>query len=110
MDIELEKKFINACISKAEADKTGDSKTGNKYYKVINDVYLTLKESGKLTEILVLLNHENPNVRLWASTYALQIPKSDAVNVLETISHMNGLLGFDAGMVLSEWRKGNLKF
>lgn len=109
MDNEL-KKFVEACIAKGEAEELGDSKTGNKQYKVISKVYMALKENNRITELLVLLNHENPYVRLWAAGYTLQILDSRAESVLEELSLLRGLIGFNSKMTLSEWRKGNLKF
>jgi len=109
MDSDI-KKFIEACIIKGEAGEVGDSKTDNKQYKIINSVYILMKNSNRLDEFVNLLNHESPYVRLWASAYALQVTNSMAEEVLETLADFKGLLGFEAMMTLQEWRKGNLKF
>ena len=109
MDADLEK-FERACILKGEADELGDSKKGNKQYKIIHSVYLLFKNNNRLDELLSLLDHENPYVKLWASAYTLHISQSIAEKTLESLSNLKGNIGFCSEMTLREWRNGNLKF
>ncbi len=108
MKNEIEK-FVNACIEKGRLEELGDSKSGNKYYKVIRSVYERLRDSGRLIELTTLLEHENPYVRLWASSYVLQIVPKKAEEALEKLSAIKGVMaGFSAKITLQEWKKGNL--
>ena len=110
MNGELER-FIEACIAKGNAEESCDFNFAKDKgcYRIISSVYRSLKESNQLDKLLVLLDHENPYVRMWAATYTLQLPSSKAVDVLEVISTSTGTLGFIAETTLLEWRKGSLK-
>ena len=109
MNVDINK-FKEACILKGEAEELGDSKKGNKQHKIIHSIYLMLKKNHRLDELLSLLNHENPYVRLWASAYTLQISQEMAEKTLETLASLIGNIGFCSEMTLREWRNGNLKY
>lgn len=103
--------FIKACTLKGAYSELGDSKNANKQYKKVHETYLFFKNKNRLDVLLELLNHDNPYVRLGASTYTLQIDPQRAEKTLEELLGVRrGLLGFEAQMTLQEWRKGNLKF
>ena len=104
------RKFEEACILKGEADELGNSKKGNKQYKVIHSAYLSLKKNNRLDELASLLDHENPYVRLWASAYTLQISQAKAEKTLQSLSKIKGNVGFCSEMTLREWENGSLKF
>jgi hypothetical protein len=101
-------KFTKACIIKGKADEAGDSRKGNKQYKIINATYQELKANKCLNELLPLLEHENLYVRMWASGYLLQITPAIAEKVLEQLSSLRGNIGFCSTITLREWRSGNL--
>jgi HEAT repeat protein len=89
----------------------GDSKTGNRHYKIISSVYEFLKDNNRLDELVDLLEHEDPYVRLWASSYVLQIVPEKAEKTLEEISRIKSVMaGFSAKITLDEWHKGTLEF
>lgn len=103
-------KFVNACIDKGEGEESGNTKNDRKHYKIIHSSYLQLKDAGRLEELLELLNHENPYVRLWAASYTLQIDPAKAENTLEELSMLRGIAaGFSASITLEEWREGRLR-
>ena len=97
-----------ACVEKGEAEELGDFKKGNKLYKTIYSTYLFLCNSNRLFELIPLLDHANPYVRLWASTYALQIDQSKAEQALELLSMLGGNVGFCSSITLREWKHGRL--
>ena len=103
-------KFVEACILKGEADEMGNSSKGNKYYKTIESIYNHLKANNRLNELAILLNHEQPYVKLWSSAYMLPITPIESQKVLEELSGIKTIIGFTAKMTLKEWLKGNLKF
>ncbi len=104
-------KFVEACTRRGEFEELGNSKQANKEYKNIHSLYLLLKKENRVEELLELLNHENPYVRLWAATYALQVSSVKAESALINLSGTKGnLIGLCAQMTLQEWKKGNLNF
>ena len=100
--------YVKACIIKGESDDVGDSKEGNKQYAIINTLYLSLKSNDRLSELIPLLRHENPYVRLWAASHTLRTAKSKAVRTLKSLSKLRGMVGFISATTLKEWKKGNL--
>ncbi len=103
------KKFTEACIEKGKFEEVGNSKDGNKQYIIIHSAYLSLVKDNRLNELLVLLNHENPYVKLWAAGYTLQIAPVQAEKALLEVDELDENVGFGAEMTLREWRKGTLK-
>ncbi|HHV09434.1 MAG TPA: DUF2019 domain-containing protein [Clostridiales bacterium] len=71
-------KFADACVAKGKYEEIGDSKNGNRQYKVINSIYLLLKKEKRLHELLELINHNNPYVRSWAAGYVLPLSPAQA--------------------------------
>lgn len=101
--------FVNACIAKGEGEESGNTQNDRKYYKAIHASYLRLKNEGRLEELLELLSHENPYVRLWAAGYTLQIDAKKAETALEELAALRGVMaGFSASITLREWRAGRL--
>lgn len=108
MCVELEN-FISACIEKGKCEELGDSKRGNRQYKIIKSSYLALKKSGQLNNMVGLLEHENPYVRLWAASCMLSIIPIKSEDTLKELSILKGKpVAFSAQMTLHEWRKGTL--
>ena len=102
--------FVDACIAKGEGEESGNTKDDRKHYKIIHSSYLQLKDAGRLEELLNLLNHENPYVRLWAASYTLQIAPAKAEKTLRKLSCIRGIpAGFSASITLKEWRAGRLQ-
>ena len=57
-----------------------------------------------------LLEHENISVRINAATALLPYETKLAMKHLRRFSLLPGMRGFEARMVLREWKSGNLKF
>ena len=100
--------YVSACIIKGEADDVGNSEEGNEQYPIINTIYLSLKSSDRLNELIPLLDHENPHVRTWAACHTLKISRRKAEKTLKSVSRLRGMVGFIAATTLKEWKKGNL--
>jgi hypothetical protein len=101
--------FEEAAIQHAEATKEGDHKTCNKSYTIIFKAVTFLKERDEIIQLSQFLNHTSMGVRTWAATYLLPTRTQESIRTLEEIVSANGLFSFEAKMVLSEWREGNLK-
>jgi hypothetical protein len=105
--------YIKAAMSHGEALAEGNSKKANSAYDLIEKNYNILRESmNDGLELLVgLLTHENNSVRLWAARHTLNYNSNLAEKVLSELGTLKKTpVAFDARMVLSEWKKGNLKF
>lgn len=112
MNQELEN-FVNACLKEYECQSLGDSKNSNKQWKNIISICIQLKNENRLNELLVLLDHEHPQVRFRAAEKTLLSFPAKAERVLVELSTLRGLqfgqIGFVSQITLEEWRKGNLK-
>ena len=107
------KSAINALIESSkkhsEAANTGDYKTANKNYDVIQKAVVYLRANDGLAELKNLLANNETSVKVWAATFLLKHYEKDAIAVLEDIAQKSiPQHSFDARMVLQEWRNGRL--
>lgn len=105
-------KYINSTIIHGRESRTGNYKLANKNFKIAEKCYKEIKAFGEegYNEIAKLLIHDNGHVRVGAAYCLLPVKTEIAVKVLqESIGKPDGV-GFEAEMILSEWKKGNLKF
>ena len=103
-------KFVEACTRWGHYDNYGISKQCNKEFKNIRKMYETLKQENRLDELLELLDHENPYVRLYAATCTLPIATQRAEQTLENLTGIiKSMVGHVARMTLQEWRNGHMK-
>lgn len=59
----------------------------------------------------MLLNSDDPNIRINAASYALDFEPKEAEKVLtEILETQTGALRMDARMTLQQWRKGEIRF
>jgi hypothetical protein len=109
---ELLDAYEQAAVIAGKATESGDYKANNKAVDTIQAVYAELRSRGPEARraLLGLLGHEDPGVRLWAASHALDFSPGDGEPVLEELCSVGQLLGFSAKTTLQEWRKGNLKF
>jgi len=101
--------FEEAAAKHGEATETGDYRTGNKCWGVIDQAIKFIKEQNETSALSRFLDHRAVGVRLWAASYMLPINENEAIKVLEHISGQSGLNSLSARTTLSEWRKGSLK-
>ncbi|AIF51852.1 DUF2019 domain-containing protein [Pelosinus sp. UFO1] len=104
--------FVEACLKQEDSLKRGDSKTGNKQYRIINDIRRDLKANPKygIEKLIPFLEHSSANVRLNTAFCLIPLLPEQARNVLAIVAAGRGAVAFNAKMTLSEWEKGNLKF
>ena len=105
-------KFIEATEIHGKESRTGNYKLANKNYKIAEKCYKEIKSFGEdgYNEIAKLLLHENGHVRVGAAYHLLPVKSEIAVKVLKESIGLSEGIGFIAGMILSEWEKGKLKF
>lgn len=108
---ELLNKYICAAVEYGQAMKNHNSAIANQKYDTINKIYkdlMNLGQEGKQA-LINLMDHQEPYVRLSAGTQSLNFAEDKAKKVLMELKAEGRPIGFDAGMVLKEWKKGNLR-
>lgn len=108
---EVVNEYIKAAMNHGNALAEGNSKKANSAYRIIEKNYNILKQNEALELLIGLLTHENNSVKLWAARHTLNYKSDLAKKVLLELGTLKSTsVAFDARMVLSEWKKGNLKF
>ena len=103
--------YIEACLKEEDSLKRGDSKTGNKQYRIIKNIIRDLKSNPNygLVKLNPFMEHPSSNVRLTTAFNLIPILPEQAKSVLKVLAGGRGAIAFNAKMTLSEWEKGNLK-
>lgn len=102
-------RFVTASIGHGEATRDGDYRSANRCFNIKTEVVSKLDELERRAALLELLDHQSSFVRCAAAARTLKIDEERATATLEELSKEPGLVGFDAEMILKEWRKGNLE-
>jgi len=108
--VELKTEYRNAAFIHGQATSIGDSKTANKSHDELIETLKKMRTCGKDGELALLSLTEDKDdfVAGWAATHILSFDEKYALNVLDKLSKKSGIAGFDAKMVIQEWKKGNL--
>jgi hypothetical protein len=106
----LVSRYADAASAHQKASEQGDHKRANPQHDVVAAVYRELRRRGEAEALLPLLGHDDLGVRAWAGAHALEFAPPQGERVLEEISAVDGLVGFDAKMTLQTWREGELRF
>lgn len=93
-----------------KASEDGDSRTGSKCYRKIEEIFEFLKKENTRDKFQKFLSHPSSGIRLWAATFLLPINEKEAKKVLNEITQIGGIVSFSAKMILQEWNKGNLNY
>ena len=84
-------KFVEACTRWGHYENYGTSRQCNKEFDSIQKIRERLKKENRLNELLELLDHENPYVRLYAATYTLPIATPRAEQTLENLTGISNV-------------------
>ncbi len=108
---ELARTYVGAASSHA-LEKLRDAAAANQAHDLLVDTFHQLSAHGDAgwAAIRGLAGHQQAEVRLWAATHLLQREPTAACAVLEALSALPGIIGFEAGIVVSEWRAGRLRW
>ena len=95
----------------AEGTSNPVPKRANASHDKMHAAYRQLRATpdGK-AGIIALMNDENPHVRCWAAAHSLAWEPDKARAVLVALRDFKGACSFDAGVLLEEFKKGNLTF
>ncbi|WP_187274351.1 DUF2019 domain-containing protein [Paenibacillus sp. N3.4] len=108
--IDLDTRFIKACVNHGDGTESGNFKKANKAANQIYDVVTELKNQNNLQYLVQFLQHENDSVKLWSAGYLLNLQPEIALSALQTImGRPKSLVSFSAEVTFSEWQKGTLK-
>src|SRR5262245_61169894 len=79
--------YSDAARTQGHATETGDHKAGNKASDLLAAIYSELRNRGREAQraLLPLLNDDDPGVRLWSASHALEFSPSDAERVLKAL-------------------------
>jgi hypothetical protein len=109
---ELIRLYAQAASEHEEAQVRRDYQAGNPPADRIASIYRELRNRGREHQqrLLSLLTSNDPGVRLWAASHALEFEPSKGETVLGAFLTTEGILAFCARITLDEWRKGALRF
>jgi hypothetical protein len=93
-----------------DATRSGDHRRANRAYRQLAKAHATLMSQGAAGEAVLraLLSSANPSVRVWAATHSLRFATGEAECALEALAEEPGAVGFDARVILAQWRAGTL--
>jgi hypothetical protein len=109
---ELLAAYLDAATTHGAATESGDYKAGNKASDLIAAIYAELRRRGEDAQrsLLPFLGHDDPGVRLWSASHALEFAPSEGEAVLRALIPVGRFLGMSAKTTLTEWEKGRLRF
>ncbi len=109
---DLLKMYSEAASAHGISTAKGDYREGNKQHEIIAAVYRELRRRGLDAQrsLLILLDSPDDAVRNWSASHSLEFAPEAGEPVLESLATNSGIQGFNAKMVLKEWRKGTLSF
>lgn len=94
------------------ATESGDYADGNSAADLIAAIYSELRRRGLEAQkaLLPFLGDDDPGVRLWSASHALEFSPSEAEPVLRELIPVGVFLGLSAETTLREWHAGRLDF
>jgi hypothetical protein len=104
--------YKEAARTHGAATESGDHKAGNKAAALLSTIYAELRHRGEAAQrrLLLLLRDDDPGVRLWSASHALDFAPSEGKPVLQALIPVGRFLGLSAKTTLAEWEKGRLQF
>ena len=109
---ELIRAYSEAAKVQGQATESGDYTTGNKASDLISAIYSELRRRGSDAQsaLLPLLREDDPGIRLWAASHAMDFTPNDGEPVLKALIPVGKFIGLCAKTTLEEWTKGKLRF
>lgn len=104
------KQFEKAAELHAYYNEKHEFKKGNKHADAVLEAVNFLKSIDSLSHLEHFLDSNNRGVKGWAAAYLLTLNNPKAIEVLENTIALNiPHYSFNAKILLSEWKEGNLK-
>ena len=104
---ELIDEFATNVLGQNKSIMAGNSRKGNKHADKYFDCFQQLRKlPGGREAVSALLDHEDPGVRCVAAACLLKFKTREAMSTLEELAKGEGLVAFEANIVLSNWHDG----
>ena len=105
---ELVEQFAQSVAAQTDSIWRGDAKTGNKHARRYMAAFDKLRAHGDAGRdaLSVLLTHSRMDVRVSAAAYLLRYRTAEARAILEEAAKGEGLVPFEASIVLKNWENG----
>jgi hypothetical protein len=107
---ELQQQYREHAEAHGAATQKGDYKSANKSHDELIAVLALILKAGSAGQVALrrLSQDTNEAVACWAATHCLTFDEPAALSVLERLSERTCLMGFDAKMVVQQWKNGQL--
>jgi len=107
----LKTEYRECAVAQGKATLNGDYEAANLSHDKLLSLLPVIRASGPEGDaaLLELITDSNDAVACWSATHALPFDETRALKVLERISKKAGPIGFNAKMVIQQWKKGELK-
>ena len=104
-------KIINSIIIHRQESENGNYGNANKHIKIYTKEICKILNQDKSFSILTeLIKNKYPAVRSTAAYFLLPYDKETAEKELASLFKEGNGIGFNAKMIMKEWKKGTLKF
>jgi hypothetical protein len=102
--------YRQAAIGHGTAVENGDSRKANQHYQELQDARAELYSMTELAlpALRALLDDPDLHVQLCAARDNLNADPDAAEATLVRLARRDDILGFNAEMLLSEWKRGNI--
>ena len=99
------------CAAAIEKGDFAPARHDRLLHKTMSQAVASLREAGPvgIAALHSLMSHESPHVRSWSSTELLASGDNSARPVLEALSLLPGVVGFNAAVVLREHETSQLR-
>ncbi len=106
----LKTEYRDLAFAHGQATNAGDHKAANRNHDKLVALVPKIRAFGSEghAALLALLKDQDDAVVCWAATHVLPFDEKQATAVLDDLSKKRGPMGFNAKMVLQQWRKGQL--
>ena len=103
--------YAKSAMEQGAATDRGDHEKANAAHDRMMRALASLREAPDHGRSMLqsFLHDEDPHLRCWAATHLLPVDEDAATPVLESLISEPPFVGFNAEMVLREWKAGRLK-
>jgi hypothetical protein len=103
-------KYREYAEAHGKATRSGNYNEANRCYDKLIVLVPRIRALGNQGELalLELVDDSDDAVACWAATHSLRFCESRAIAVLSELSKKEGPIGFDAKMVIRQWKNGEL--
>jgi hypothetical protein len=104
-------KIINSILTHRQESENGNFKIANKHIKFYTkEICKIMNEENSISILGELIKSQYPAVRSTAAYFLLPYNKEVAEKELNSLSKEESGIGFNAKMIMKEWKKKTLKF